>query len=195
MDNSRASTKATSAVAALLDRAINAEDLRSTTAQVAQRAPDLALLSASTFIFRLGMEWLGLATSMLDEVVERRAIHSLPHRREGVVRGLVNVGGRLTVCVALESLLQLDGVGTVRGQNGSIGRRLVVIASEGQRLAFEADEVHGSHRYDPRVLKKVPSTVAHSISTFAAGVLAWGDHRVGVLDGELVLHAINRRLG
>ncbi|GAB3356851.1 chemotaxis protein CheW [Lysobacter tyrosinilyticus] len=195
MDKSNSPVKAATAVAALLDRAMDASDLRSTTAQVARKAPDLALLSASTFIFRLGAEWLGLATSLIDEVVERRPLHSLPHRREGVVRGLVNVTGQLTICIALEPLFQLEAAKPVRGHAGPLGRRLVVIASQGQRLAFEVDEVHGSHRYDPKAVKQVPSTVAHSISTFTTGVLAWGDHRVGLLDGELVVHAINRRLG
>jgi chemotaxis signal transduction protein len=193
MDKTHTPSKATTAVVTLLDRAIEAEDLRATTALVAQKSPDLALLSASTFIFRLGEEWLGLATSLIDEVVERRIIHSLPHRREGVVRGLVNVRGQLTVCIALESLFQIDAAKPARGQ--LLGRRLVVIASQGQRLAFEVDEVHGSQRYDPKGVKRVPSTVAHSISTFATGVLVWGDRRVGLLDGDLVVHAINRRLG
>lgn len=195
MSKDRSPNQTASAVVTLLDRVIEQADLRSSTARIAQEAPDLALLSASTFIFRLGAEWLGLATNMIDEVIERRTIHSLPHRREGVVRGLVNVGGRLTVCVALEALMQLETAGGDRGKSSLVGRRLVVVASDGQRLAFEADEVHGSHRYDPSVVKKVPSTVAHSISTFATGVLGWGDHRVGLLDGELILHAINRRLG
>lgn len=128
--------KATSAVVTLLDRAIETADLRSATALVAKKAPDLALLSASTFIFRLGAEWLGLATGMIDEVIERRAIHSLPHRREGVVRGVVNVRGQLTICVALEPLFQLDATGSARGHNSLLGRRLVVIASQGQRVAF-----------------------------------------------------------
>jgi chemotaxis signal transduction protein len=195
MDRPDVPAKATSAVVTLLDRMIEAADLRSATALVAKKAPDLALLSASTFIFRLGAEWLGLTTGMIDEVIERRAIHSLPHRREGIVRGLVNVRGQLTICVALEPLFQLDATGSSRGHDSLLGRRLVVIASQGQRVAFEADEVHGSHRYDPADVKQAPSTVAHSMSTFATGVLAWGDRRVGLLDGELVLHALNRRLG
>lgn len=195
MDKTHIPSKAATAVVTLLDRTIEAEDLRNTTALVAQKVPDLALLSASTFIFRLGEEWLGLATSLIDEVVERRVIHSLPHRREGVVRGLVNVRGQLTICIAMEPLFQIDAAKPVRGQGSLLGRRLVVVASQGQRLAFEVDEVHGSHRYDPKGVKQVPSTVAHSISTFATGVLVWGDRRVGLLDGDLVVHAINRRLG
>jgi chemotaxis signal transduction protein len=182
-------------VVALLDRAIDAADLRNSTAHVAEKATDLELLSASAFIFRLGAEWLGLTTSVVDEVVAPRSTHALPHRREGVVRGLVNVRGQLTICIALEPLLQLDASGLARGANSLLGRRLVVLALQGQRLAFEADEVHGSHRYDPASVGNVPATVVHSVSSFATGVLAWRDHSVGLLDAELVLHAINRRLG
>jgi chemotaxis-related protein WspD len=195
MTKARSTAKTTSAVVALLDREIDAADLRSATQHVAQKAANLELLSASAFIFRLGAEWLGLTTTVVDEVVESRLVHALPHRREGVVRGLVNVRGQLTICVALEPLFQLDVSGTKSGATSLLGRRLVVLASQGQRLAFEADEVHGSHRYDPASVGNVPSTVVHSMSSFATGVLAWGDHTVGLLDAELVLHAINRRLG
>src|SRR2546422_1979826 len=37
----------------------------------------------------------------IAEVAERRVIHSLPHRRTGIVLGVVNVRGELLVCVSL----------------------------------------------------------------------------------------------
>ncbi|MBX9403527.1 chemotaxis protein CheW [Lysobacter sp. BMK333-48F3] len=198
-----------SAVARLLERAPQAQDLCEATAEAAARHAGQAVLSGSAFLFRLGGEWLGLDSAVVDEVIEPRSVHSLPHRRDGLVRGLVNVRGRLTVCVALESLFQLDAA---RAQ-APARRRLVVLAQHDQRLAFEADEVHGSHRYDPAECLPVPSTVAHSTSRFSTGVLQWSvPHRdggahaaaaaagpvsrsVGLLDAELILSSINRRLG
>ena len=50
----------------------------------------------SAIIFRIGAEWFALPTLALDEVAELRTIHSLPHRRSGVVLGLVNVRGELS---------------------------------------------------------------------------------------------------
>ncbi|WP_064749842.1 chemotaxis protein CheW [Lysobacter firmicutimachus] len=193
-----------SAVARLLERAPQAQDLREATALAAAHGAGQAMLSGSAFLFRLGGEWLGLDSAVVDEVIEPRVVHSLPHRRDGLVRGLVNVRGRLTVCVALESLFQLDAAHT----DARARRRLVVLALHDQRLAFEADEVHGSHRYDPAERLPVPSTVAHSTSRFSTGVLNWqggahaaanaggpARHSVGLLDAELILSTINRRLG
>ncbi|QWF19544.1 chemotaxis protein CheW [Lysobacter capsici] len=78
-----------SAVAQLLGRAPDPQALHRATGEVAAKADDLRSLTRSLFVFRLRGEWLGLPASIVDEVLEPRAIHSLPHRREGLVRGLV----------------------------------------------------------------------------------------------------------
>jgi chemotaxis-related protein WspD len=185
-----------SLVAELLDRGLDDAELREATRHVARTVASHALLTRSTFIFRLGPEWLGLPSSVIDEVVETRAIHTLPHRREGVVRGLVNVRGQLTICLALEQLFQHgtpDSPGQAR--QSLLRRRLVVMAMQGKRLAFEADEVHGSHRFAPDSLRSVPATVAKSVASFTTDLLAWRDHTVGLLDAELLFHALGRRLG
>ncbi|MGO1068777.1 chemotaxis protein CheW [Lysobacter sp. CA199] len=188
-----------SAVARLLDRAPDHGELQSATLHVAAREQDLRSLTRTLFVFRLGSEWLGLPAAVADEVIEPRPIHGLPHRREGVVRGLVNVRGQLTVCVALEALLQLQP-GAVAERPGArrnlLSKRLVVLSVHDQRLAFESDEVHGSHRYDPAAVGNVPATVALSGAPFSTGVLSMdGGRSVGLLDVELMIGAINRRLG
>lgn len=192
-----------SAVAQLLGRAPDSQALRRATGEVAAKADDLRSLTRSLFVFRLGGEWLGLPAAIVDEVLEPRAIHSLPHRREGLVRGLVNVRGQLTVCVALESLLQIDAVRTdtersvanASSATSVLSRRLVVLSLHDQRLAFESDEVHGAHRYDPALVGEVPGTVALASAPFSTGVLAMENRSVGLLDDGLVVSAINRRLG
>jgi len=187
-----------SAVARLLGRAPDRGELQSATRHVAAREADLRSLTHTLFVFRLGNEWLGLPAAVADEVIEPRSIHGLPHRREGVVRGLVNVRGQLTVCVALEALLHLEAAAAERvdPRRMLLSKRLVVLSANGQRLAFESDEVHGSHRYDPAAVGNVPATVALSGSPFSTGVLSMdGGRSVGLLDIELMIGAINRRLG
>ena len=49
-----------------------------------------------------------MPTSVIAEVAERRVIHSLPHRRTGIVLGVVNVRGELLVCVSLAQLLGVE---------------------------------------------------------------------------------------
>ncbi len=195
MSESNTSPKVTSALSALLDRAPDQAELRDATVRVAAMDSVESLHTQSVFIFRLGSEWLGLASSVVDEVVEPRMIHGLPHRRDGVVRGLVNVRGQLTICVALEQLFQVGAISNAEGaRNTLLGRRLVVLSSQNQRLAFEVDEAHGTQRFDPDALEGVPATVAHAIASFTTGMLRWGERSLGVLDAELVLHALGKRL-
>lgn len=179
-----------SAVARLLERAPAREDLAAAAARLAAGATPQRGDDASAFVFRLGEEWLGLATALVDEVLELRPVHRLPHRRDAALRGLVNVRGRLTVCVALPALLQTGPAPAARGG----ARRLVVLAAPEGALAFEADEVHGSLRYPLEDVRAVPSTVAHAVARFATGVLPWGERRIGLLDADLLLHALDRRI-
>lgn len=183
-------------VAELLERSLDTASLREATEHIARTAVDRELLTRSAFLFRLGPEWLGLPSSVVDEVVETRGIHTLPHRREGLVRGIVNVRGRLLICITLEQLFQLGAAASpVRSRQSVLSRRLVVLTMQGHRLAFEADEVHGSHRYNPDSLRSVPATVAQAMACFTTDMLPWRDHTVGLLDAELVFHALGRRLG
>lgn len=183
-------------MAALLDRPLDPADLREATERIAGRDVSRQALTQTHFVFRLGPEWLALPNEVVDEVLVPRAVHSLPHRHGGTVRGLVNVRGQLTVCVRLEQLLQLNVAAAKAGRAGNhrLGPRLVVLMSRGQRVVFEADEVHGANRFDPETSRDVPATVAHAMASFTTGVLPWGDYTLGQLDAELLLHAINRQL-
>lgn len=181
-----------SAVARLLERTPAQEELIEAAARLAAGAPRQLRARAGAFVFRLGEEWLGLPAGLIDEVLELRPVHRLPHRRDAALRGVVNVRGRLTVCVALPALLQTGA--PVAARAGTVARRLVVLAAPEGALAFEADEIHGSHRYDAEEVRAVPSTVAHALARFATGVLPWGERRIGLLDAGLLVHALNRQI-
>jgi chemotaxis-related protein WspD len=150
----------------------------------------------SAFLFRVGGEWLALQTGVLDEVADLRVIHSLPHKRNGVVLGLVNVRGELLVCVSLAQLLGVDSKTEMRalGQQRIALRRLLVVRRDGSRLAFPVDEVHGTHPYDDHELKPVPTTVAKAGACYSKAMLAWQERTVGLIDEELLFHSLNRSL-
>lgn len=177
------------AVARLLDRPLAHEDLAEAAARLARDAVGRERAATGAFVFRLGDEWLGLPVGLIDEVLELRPVHRLPHRRDAVLRGLVNVRGRLTVCVALPALLQ-----TGASQRNASARRLVVLGASDGAIAFEADEVHGNHRYQADEVRAVPSTIAHAVARFATGVLPWDERRIGLLDAGLLLAALNRQI-
>src|SRR5262245_7198591 len=73
--------------ARLLDRALLPEYVGETTEHFSQPKKRTVAGKISTVVFRVREEWLALPTHAFQEVAERRLIHSLPHRREGVVQG------------------------------------------------------------------------------------------------------------
>ncbi len=150
----------------------------------------------SAFLFRIAHEWLALPTTALDEVAGLRAIHSLPHRRSGVVLGLANVRGELLVCVSLGQLLGIEAAGDINalGQSRTAVRRLLVMRDGNSRLAFPVDEVHGTERFDDADLKPVPTTVAKAAASYTRALLGWRELSVGLLDQELLFHSLNRNL-
>ena len=148
---------------------------------------------ASGLLFRIGNEWLALPTQAFQEVAERRAIHSLPHRRQGIVLGLANVRGELVICVSLGRLLGIDK-DAARQTLRTIYDRLLVIHWDGQRLAFPVDEVQGTYRFELRELKPPPATVSESSQTYSQGILHWKSHAVGYLEAERLFSALNRSL-
>jgi chemotaxis-related protein WspD len=149
----------------------------------------------SVVIFRIGGEWLGLPTAVFSEVVDLRPIHSLPHRRNGVVLGLTNVRGELLVCVSLARVLGIGEEGKAKNPSqGAVYKRLVVIREKDSHIAIPVDEVHGIHKFSPSQLKEVPATVAKATATYTRAMLPWNDITVGYLDDQLLFYTLNRSL-
>ena len=163
------------------------------TRQFAGRKTKAAPGRISILVFRVAGEWLALPTQIFQEVAEHRRIHSIPHRRHGIVAGLVNVRGELLICVSLVRLLGLEPEARPQPQSTSYDR-LLVVTHRGTRLTFPVDEVHGVWRIRPDDLKEVPATVARAEPTYTRGVWSWQGRSVGCLDEELLLSALNRGL-
>jgi chemotaxis-related protein WspD len=160
--------------------------------------------TCSAVVFRVADEWLALPTDALKQIEDQRPVHSLPHRRNRVVLGLVNVRGALTVAVSLRELLRLDRSSATPGAAGAAagahaarsGRyaRMLVAAHHGEPVVFPVDEVHGVVRYAAGALKPVPDTLTRSSAAHAAGVLAWQGKTVGVLDAARVFASLTQSL-
>ena len=149
----------------------------------------------SIVIFRVGVEWLALPTSIFQEVTEVSGIHQLPHRAGGILSGLVNVRGELILCVALDAML---GFEKRRAENGLKGQRtperLLVCNRKGNVVAFRVNEVHGVQQYHPQDLKEVPATLAKAAATYTVGMVRWKEKTVGCLDDELLFYAFSKGL-
>lgn len=170
----------------LLDREIPHEYRREWTARIGGIRESDSPGTVSAMIFRLGEEWLALPASGFQEVVDQFVIRTVPHRTGGILLGLVNVRGELLLCIRLQVLL---------GQNSppDTEQKLLVLESAGNRIAFPVDEIAGVHRYHPRDLLEVPTTVAKGEGSFTLGLLSWKDHAVGCLDENALFQAMNGR--
>jgi chemotaxis-related protein WspD len=182
-----------SAAHRLLDRPLPQEYRREWTLHFSQEKKRAAHAKLSAVIFRVGDEWLALPTQAFQEVAERRRIHSLPHRRQGIVLGLANIRGELLICVALSRLLSVD-----RAPSPQLARttydRLLVTSWDGSRLVFPVDEVQGIHRFQGHELREPPATVVKSKPCFSEGILLWRDKAVGFLDPSLLFSTLNQNL-
>ena len=124
-----------------------------------------------------------------------RPIHSLPHRRDGVLLGLTNVRGELLICVSLEAVLGIPSESKTNGKrHGAAHRRLVVIHDKGGRIVFPVDEVHGVLRPRASELREVPATVSRATGTYAKAMLPWDGRAVGCLDDQLLFYTLQRSL-
>lgn len=183
----------------LLDRPAWPEYLRERTLQFARGRLPVRPTRISVLVFRLGPEWLALPTVAFQEILERRSIHSLPHRRGGIVLGLVNVRGELVICVSLARLLGLEQRAAAGGSagppasNGAIPR-LAVTLWTGSRLAFPVDEVHGVVRLAREEIHEPPATVGAGAATLTTGLFHWQERAVGFLDADGVFSRLNTLL-
>jgi len=181
------------AAAQFLDRPLTPDYRREWTDHFAREKKIATPAKTSAIIFRINGEWLGMPTQAFQEIAERRGLHSLPHRRRGVVLGIVNIRGELLICASIGKLLGLDATALIKRQI-AVFDRLLVANWNGQRFAFPVDEVHGVHRFHSADLREPPATVARSGFNCAIGVFPWRNYTVGFLDPESLFAALNRNL-
>jgi len=181
------------AASVLLDRDLPPAYLDEWTQHFSRERRVEELDTEAIVVFRIGDEWLGLPAAVFSEFVDTRAVHSLPHRRNGVLLGLTNVRGELLVCVSLAKVLGIAKE-TQKPRQHAVYGRLVVIRDQDSRMVFPVDEVHGIHRFHPGDLTEVPATVAKATATHTKAMLPWENRAIGCLDEQLLFYTLNRSL-
>jgi len=191
------------AAASLLDRPLEHAGLADMVSQRAASVDTLEMASPantqaaavhSALVFRIADEWLALSTVALLQVDDTRPVHSLPHQRNRVVLGLVNVHGVLTIAASLGEMLHLDHAASGRQAARNGYARMLVVAHRGQSVAFPVDEVEGVFRFALAALMPVPTTLAHAAAKHTCGVLAWRDRTIGLLDTDCICESLIRSL-
>ena len=147
----------------------------------------------SLLMFRLGEEWLGLATRCLVEIAPSQAIHSLPHQRSGALLGVANVRGALVACLSLVELLGLDGISNV-APGTRVMPRMLIIAAHGGPVVVPVDEVDGIHAIDEQILDAASRSGTQASAKYTRGVLPFKGRSLRWLDEEQLLSAVTRSL-
>ncbi len=179
----------------LLDRAPSAESLAEWTRHFARVPPPVRARLRSVLIFRLGAEWHALPVATIKEITPVRPVHTLPHRNDGLVAGVVNVRGELIICMALDRLLGVEAVTEPESSAQTlVCPRLVVLRHQRDQLAFRADEIYGLERYGPEDLQAVPATVARGAAAHTTAMFPWRKRSVGCLDEARIFATLNRSL-
>lgn len=181
----------------LRDRPLPADYQAEWSEIIANRKPERELNGLAVLAFRIGREWLALPAELVEEIVEVRSIHSLPHRSSPVLLGLTNIRGKLRLCVSLAGLLgiEADNAPTRQKRDGrSIYPRLLVVKQDAEGFVFPADEVLGTHRYAAAEVASLPATLSGALTRYSTGTLTVEGNNVGLLDPELLFYAFARSL-
>jgi len=151
------------------------------------------VLTRSLLMFRLGEEWLALATRSLVEVAPMQTIHSLPHQRSRALLGVANVRGALVACLSLVELLGLEATtGVASGVR--IMPRMLIITAHGGPVVVPVDEVDGIHAIDERILDAASQSGQQASAKYTRGVLQFRGRSLRWLDEEQLLSAVTRSL-
>lgn len=144
----------------------------------------------SLLIFRLGEQWLAIATRCLAEVMPVSPIHVLPHRNSRGLLGVTNVRGTLVACLSLAELLDLDTQQDARRGERRVIPRMLILESDSGPLVTPVDEVSGIQRIPVARISNAKHDDKRTISRFTAGVLQWQEQSITLLDDEQLLQTM-----
>jgi chemotaxis-related protein WspD len=144
--------------------------------------------------FRIETEWLALPARFFAEIIDTVPIHTVPHRKRPVLKGVVNVHGEIQLCISLGRLIELEPESSEREKAGRHHERMMVVSKDDDVWVFPVKEIHGIHHIHPGLFQNVPATVAGSKSSFTKRIFKWEDRHVALLDDELLFYSLKRSI-
>lgn len=134
-------------------------------------------------VFRLGKEWLGLPVEYLQEIVEERKVHKIPHNEGEHILGIVNIGGEINTCYSLMNLLEIEENPT---KDINELQRLIVIAINGDRFVLPVCEVSGTARYSSGDLLKTPTALEKKMGSYLLGMFKIQKKKIAALNVDQI---------
>jgi len=179
----------------LLNRELPPDYQREQTLLLAEEKDRVSSDANTAFIFRAGKEWLAIPVAVVREVAEMSPIHTIPHRSNNIVRGLVNIKGKLEICVSIGAVLEIDSCEKTDGKVHYIApTRLVIVEDDNKVIAFPVSEVKGIVRYQPGAVRHLPADISGPKTIFSDGVLLVDDKEICLLKFKQLFRALTREL-
>ena len=174
----------------LLNREIPPGYMDEWTELLGQKKEEQNTNNISIIIFRIGREFLALRSAIFREIINPRSVHQIPHRSNDVLLGLTNVHGELQLCFSLKALTGNEDA----EQTDESEAKMLVIQSVGECWVFPVDQVLGVFRCNEGDEQNVPVTVSKASGTFTKKVIIYDQREVGLLDDELLIYTLQRRI-
>lgn len=168
----------------LLHRPPPADYLQDWAALLSQPVVEAPPAQLSLFLFAVEDERLAMPVEVLHEVIDPLRVHTVPNRKSDVLLGLVNLHGRLEICVSLLPLLKN------RPPSNRDCRKMIVWGTTQRRYVTPVDEVTGVERFQAHSLRPA----APGLSTSLRGVIFRNLEPIGLLDDSALHDSIQRSI-
>jgi len=157
-------------------------------AKIWAQSMDLQLQDKTgAFILKVGNEHLAWPTCSAQVLLGSRPIHSIPHRKQAVLKGIAAISGKLTTCLSLAGLLDIKTDKTVEKQN------ILLISHQKAPWGMLIDQIDNHIHFHDDDIQALPSTLAQS-NCYSRGMLAWQNKHIPLLDEALVIAGFERAL-
>lgn len=179
----------------LLNRSPSSEYLDEWTDRLAGDREERQTGTTSAFVFREGLQWFALPVAVVREVAVMGPIHIIPHRSNNILRGVVNIKGKLEICVSLGAVLEVGNcVTTEQSTENFAPARFVVVSYNSQALAFPVTEVMGIIRYQPEAVRDLPAAESGIHKVYISGMLHYDNREISFLKYNRLFHSLTRDL-
>ena len=151
--------------------------------EISNRKEEKEKGDVGVMVFRLGKEWLALPVEYLQEIVEEKQVHKIPHNEGIYILGIVNIAGEIDERLRLSDS---SVIGESKDRNDSELRRLIVMIINGDRFVLPVCEISGLARYSSSDLLQTPVTLGKKMGTYLAGMFHVNDRPIAALNVEQV---------
>jgi chemotaxis-related protein WspD len=181
-----------SKVSFLLERQIDPAYVAEWTQLLAKdRETSVSLTFQSLVVFRLGHEWLALPARSFSGITGMHTIRKVPHRSKDILEGLVNMQGQLSLCIDLAKFMDVARLPAPSAQSK---QKMISIGEGQEKWVFVVDEILGLFPCDLGDFSHPPVNIEKSSTNYLKGLINIGDKCVSVLDEELLLYGLERRI-